>query len=159
MSQTDNYTKELRSQVSLSSIELGLLSLRGLGAGTGELGAGVCRGPGEPAVGAKGEPGGETTGSLTGSSYWISAGAGCTGMERSGTVSSRCCSGGNCSTGMGLVGEVRMGYSRDSNLAFALGSVGRGVWAGAVLVIGVKLLRNLRFLSVTLPVPSTLTAY
>ena len=145
--------------MSLSSIELGLLSLRGLGAGTGELGAGVCRGPGELAVGAKGEPGGETTGSLTGSSYWMSSGAGSAGMEMSGAVSSRCCSGGNCSTGMGLVGEVWMGYSRDSNLAFALGSVGRGVWVGADLVIGVKLLRNLRFLSVTLPVPSTLTAY
>ena len=145
--------------MSLSSIELGLLILRGLGAGTGELGAGVCRGPGELAVGAKGEPGGETTGLLTGSSYRSSAGAGCTGMERSGTVSSRCCSGENCSAGMGLVGGDRTGYSRDSNLAFAFGSVGRGVWVGAVLVKGVKLLRNLRFLSVTLPVPSTLTAY
>ena len=48
---------------------------------------------------------------------------------------------------------------RVCDLIFALGGVGREVWAGAVLVIGVKLLRNLRFLSVTLPVPSTRTVY
>ena len=48
---------------------------------------------------------------------------------------------------------------RDFNLIFAFGGVGREVWVGAVLVIGVKLLRNLRFLSVTLPVPSTRTVY
>ena len=95
--------------MSLFSIELGLLILRGLGAGTGELGAGVCGGSGELAVGAEGEPGGETPWSLTGSSYRSSAGAGCTGMVRSCTGSSCCCSGGACSTGMGWVGEVWTG--------------------------------------------------
>ena len=122
-------------------------------------GAGVFGGSGELAVGAEGEPGGETPWSLTGFSYCSSSGAGSTGMVRSCIGSSCCCSGGACSTGMGWVGEVWTGYSRDFNLVFAFGGVGRGVWVGAVLVIGVKLLRNLRFLSVTLPVPSTRTVY
>ena len=66
-SQTDYYTKELRSQVSLFSIELGLLILRGLVARAGELGAGVlsssggageASGSGKVAVGSGGESGG-----------------------------------------------------------------------------------------------------
>ena len=60
---------------------------------------------------------------------------------------------------MGWVVEGWAGYLRDFNLIFAFGGGGREVWLGAVLVIGVKLLRNLRFLNVTLPVPSTLTVY
>ena len=51
-------TKELRSQVSLLSIEFGFLILRGLCAGTGELGAGVRWDSGELAAGAGGELGG-----------------------------------------------------------------------------------------------------
>ena len=67
--------------MSLFSIELGLLSLRGLRAGTGEpgtgvrtgsgelaAGAGVRTGSGELAVGARGELGGEASWALTGSS-------------------------------------------------------------------------------------------
>ena len=61
---------------------------------------------------------------------------------------------------LGGVGrEVWAGYLRDFDLIFAFGGVGREVWVGAVLVMGAKLLRNLRFLSVTLPVPSTRTVY
>ena len=54
--------------MSLFSIELGLLILRGLCAGTGELGAGVRTGSGELAAGARGELGGEASWALTGSS-------------------------------------------------------------------------------------------
>ena len=159
MSQTDYYTKELRSQVSLFSIELGLLILRGLRAGTGELGAGVLSGSGELAVGSGGELGGEASWALTGSSYCCSSGACCTGMGWSYTGSSCCCSEGAGCTGMGWVVEGWAGYLRDFNLIFAFGGVAREVWVGSVLAIGVKLLRNLRFLSVALPVPSTRTVY
>ena len=145
--------------MSLFSIELGLLILRGLGAGTGEPGTVICAGSGEHTAGAEGKLGGETSWALTGSPCCCSAGAGCTGIGWTCTGSSFSCSDGAGSTGIGCVGKGWTGYLRDFNLIFAFGGVGRGVWVGAVLVIGVKLLRNLRFLSVTLPVPSTRTVY